>query len=178
MHRLPLVQDCASCAAVCCVATSFAASEDFAFDKPAGVPCRHLRDSRCAIYAERAAHGCRGCELFACYGAGPRATQLFSGAAPAELIEGFSRLLAICEMIWLLTQAQSLCPKQATGLLREAAEENERLRRLYDADARTLLAVDPAQAQRVGRAILRRIGAAIGTRASLEQRACAGDGRS
>ena len=36
--------DCARCSALCCVALPYAASADFAYDKPAGRPCRHLDD--------------------------------------------------------------------------------------------------------------------------------------
>ncbi|MCY1016082.1 hypothetical protein [Pyxidicoccus sp. MSG2] len=38
MPRPDLVPDCSACTALCCVATSFERSEDFAFDKPVGWP--------------------------------------------------------------------------------------------------------------------------------------------
>ena len=53
-ERAHLRADCSRCAGLCCVAPPFAASADFAFDKPAGQPCRHLRaDFRCVSSAER-----------------------------------------------------------------------------------------------------------------------------
>ena len=41
--RRDLTADCSRCAGLCCVLPAFAASADFAVDKPAGTPCRHLR---------------------------------------------------------------------------------------------------------------------------------------
>jgi hypothetical protein len=34
--ELPLTADCSRCAGLCCVATAFTASSDFAIDKPGG----------------------------------------------------------------------------------------------------------------------------------------------
>ena len=49
--RRELRADCSRCAALCCVVPAFAASADFAIDKPAGVPCPNLQpDSRCGIH--------------------------------------------------------------------------------------------------------------------------------
>ena len=39
--RARLRADCARCAGLCCVAPAFAASADFAIDKPAGHACPH-----------------------------------------------------------------------------------------------------------------------------------------
>ena len=62
------------CAGLCCVAPAFAASADFAIDKPAGRPCPNLRDDfRCGIHAELRERGFPGCEVFDCFGAGPAA---------------------------------------------------------------------------------------------------------
>jgi hypothetical protein len=79
MRRPDLISDCARCAALCCVAPSFDASDDFAIDKPAGIACGYVtRDCRCAIHDELAARGFAGCTLYDCYGAGPRVTRAFS----------------------------------------------------------------------------------------------------
>ena len=61
--------DCASCFGLCCVAMTLTRGADFAFDKPAGEPCRHLvegagRDAPafgCAIHAELRPRGMPGC---------------------------------------------------------------------------------------------------------------------
>ena len=50
--RARLRADCSRCAGLCCVAPAFAASADFAIDKPAGHACPNLRnDARCGIHA-------------------------------------------------------------------------------------------------------------------------------
>ena len=63
MAELPLTADCARCAALCCVAPTFAVSADFAIDKPAGQPCPHLQpSSHCGIHStlrERASRAAR-----------------------------------------------------------------------------------------------------------------------
>ena len=51
--RAGLRADCSRCTGLCCVAPAFAASADFALDKPAGRACPHLQgDSRCGIHAD------------------------------------------------------------------------------------------------------------------------------
>jgi hypothetical protein len=108
MRRLDLVADCGSCAAVCCVVLPFDASEDFAFEKPAGVACRHLQsDRRCAIHDRLVERGLSGCAVYECYGAGPRVTRAFT---PAERHEAFLVLRVIHELLWLLTEAAKLLP--------------------------------------------------------------------
>jgi hypothetical protein len=111
MRRPDLVPDCASCAAVCCIATSFDASEDFAFDKAAGVGCRYLgRDCRCAIHDELLDRGFRGCAVYDCFGAGPRVTRAFAGMQDCdrERDDAFLVLRVVHEQLWLLTQAAML----------------------------------------------------------------------
>ena len=79
--RAHLRADCSRCAGLCCVAPAFAASADFAIDKPAGTPCPNLRDDfRCGIHAAAAASaGFPGCEVFDCFGAGQQLTQVTFG---------------------------------------------------------------------------------------------------
>jgi hypothetical protein len=57
--------------------------QGFPEDKPAGRPCAQLDSAgRCAIHAERAAHGFIACAQFDCHGAGQWVTQrLFGGAS-------------------------------------------------------------------------------------------------
>ncbi len=73
--------DCSRCVGLCCAALPFAASTDFAIDKPAGIPCPNLRsDSGCSIHDRLRESGFRGCASYDCFGAGQRVTQLtFSG---------------------------------------------------------------------------------------------------
>jgi hypothetical protein len=72
--------DCASCFALCCVALRFDASTDFAFDKPAGTPCRNLaEDLRCTIHSDLRERGFAGCVTYDCQGAGPKVSQVVFG---------------------------------------------------------------------------------------------------
>jgi hypothetical protein len=72
--------DCARCVGLCCVVPAFAASSDFAIDKPAGTPCPHLGgDSRCGIHTELRPRGFPGCVVYDCFGAGQKVTQMTFG---------------------------------------------------------------------------------------------------
>jgi len=82
MADLPdLTSDCTSCAALCCLALAFDAGEDFAIDKPAGLPCPNLgADLGCTLYNRLEAEGFAGCAVYECKGAGQRVVQeLFEG---------------------------------------------------------------------------------------------------
>ena len=57
--NLGLRADCSSCFALCCVVPAFAASSDFAIDKPAHRACPNLQgDLRCSIHARTASEDC------------------------------------------------------------------------------------------------------------------------
>ncbi|MEU1279103.1 pentapeptide repeat-containing protein [Streptomyces sp. NPDC005805] len=72
--------DCANCFGLCCVALPFAASADFAADKPAGTPCGNLReDFGCGIHARLRDSGYRGCTVYDCFGAGQHVSQVLYG---------------------------------------------------------------------------------------------------
>lgn len=164
MRRADLVADCARCAALCCVATSFEASAEFAFDKPAGERCRHLTsDHRCAIHASLAGRGFAGCAAYDCYGAGPRVTQAFAGAdrSPRERDAAFLALKVVHELLWQLCDAQRLCPGGDGELRADLAYEIAALERAAREPTAPLpeAALD-ARAQRT-RALLRRVGDAI-----------------
>jgi hypothetical protein len=74
--------DCGACAALCCLALSFDAGEDFAIDKPAGLPCPNLAtDFVCQLYDHLTEAGFSGCTRYDCHGAGQRVVQeVFDGA--------------------------------------------------------------------------------------------------
>ncbi len=91
------------------------ASADFGADKPAGVPCRHLRrDDRCEIHASLRDLGWPGCVAFDCFGAGQRAT-VAAGPNPwrgrledpgtAGLFAAFGTLRRLHEMDYLVRAA-------------------------------------------------------------------------
>lgn len=147
---------------MCCEATSFEASEDFAFDKPAGSRCRFLRrDCRCGIHPELAARGMSGCAIYDCYGAGQRVTRAFAHARDATLErnEAFLRLRVVHELLWLLTEAAQRCAQPE--LESELAAEIEALDAFRP---ETLLEAELHAHEQVTRALLRRVGAALGGR--------------
>jgi Pentapeptide repeats (8 copies) len=80
VDRPQLRPDCSRCFALCCVALRFDASADFAFDKPAGTPCRNLApDLRCTIHDSLRQQGFRGCVTYDCQGAGQHVSQVTFG---------------------------------------------------------------------------------------------------
>ena len=113
---LELYPDCSRCEAICCVALAFDASAEFAVDKAAGEPCRHLTaTNRCRIHSRLPEHGFSGCAKYDCYGAGQRATALIGQARFRDpsvrtrtLVDTFTRLVAIGELLLLLREAGRL----------------------------------------------------------------------
>ena len=114
---LELRADCSRCLGLCCVAQVFAASADFAFDKPAGVACRHLGpDSRCGIHDRLRQEGMAGCVAFDCFGAGQHVTQVTMAGVDwrespgaAERVFGvFGVMRQLHELAWYLTEALAL----------------------------------------------------------------------
>jgi uncharacterized protein YjbI with pentapeptide repeats len=128
--------DCRRCAALCCTAPAFAASADFALDKPAGQPCLHLgADLRCRIHARLRAQGFPGCAAYDCFGAGQRVTQeTFGGQdwrqAPEVaglMFAAFSRMRQLHELLWYLGEAESVSSGPLRASLRRAAERTGEL---------------------------------------------------
>ncbi len=167
MRRSDLVPDCERCAALCCVATSFEASDDFAFHKAAGVRCRYLRrDFRCAIHDELVARGCSGCAVYDCYGAGQRATRAFAGTLGTERQRNAAFLLLreVHELLWLLTEAAKICPSSHDDVGVQLALEIAALDAIARRPAPILLEVDLRPHRDAARALLRRVGGALGGR--------------
>ncbi|WP_237494654.1 pentapeptide repeat-containing protein [Modestobacter sp. L9-4] len=126
--RADLTADCSRCVGLCCVAPAFAASADFAIDKPAGTPCPNLRsDSRCGIHDRLRDRGFPGCTVFDCLGAGQRVTQQTLGGADWRSDPGtattmfavFPVMRQLTELLWHLIEAATLLPD---GPLRAAVE--------------------------------------------------------
>lgn len=155
--------DCARCFGICCVAPAFAASADFALDKPAGQPCPNLRaDSRCGIHRDLRQRGFPGCTVFDCFGAGQHVAQgTFGGrdwrADPAtarRMFDTFAVMRPLHELLWYLTEALALTP--AGPLRDELAAALTETGRLTDGTPEELLAVDvDAQRDRVNRLLSR-----------------------
>ncbi|MFF5212707.1 pentapeptide repeat-containing protein [Streptosporangium sp. NPDC000396] len=129
--------DCERCFALCCVAPAFAASADFAIDKPAGQACPNLRqDFRCGIHRDLRKRGFSGCTVFDCFGAGQKVSQVTFGGqdwrrAPRtakQMFEVFAVMRQLHELLWYLSEALTLQPARPLhGELRLALDEIERL---------------------------------------------------
>jgi uncharacterized protein YjbI with pentapeptide repeats len=137
--------DCGSCFGLCCVALPFAASADFAIDKPAGQPCPNLRpDFGCGIHDRLREKGFPGCTVYDCFGAGQQVAQVtFQGRdwrrhpETAQQMYGvFAVMRHLHELLWYLSEALTLQPalyddlqnayneiKRLTGLEAEALEK-------------------------------------------------------
>ncbi|TYP89066.1 pentapeptide repeat-containing protein [Blastococcus xanthinilyticus] len=147
--RSHLRADCSRCAGLCCVAPAFAASADFAIDKPAGTPCRHLADDfRCGIHDRLRDEGFPGCTVFDCFGAGQRITQqTFGGRSWRETPELARAQFAVLpvmrqlhEMLWYLTEARAL--PAAGALAGEAARLRDDVEALTRGTADELTGLD------------------------------------
>lgn len=141
--------DCAKCSGLCCVALPYATSADFGYDKPAGVPCRHLDGAfGCEIHAVLPARGFPGCVAFDCLGAGQLVTQSTYGGVTwrdrperaGEIFDVFLVMRRLQELRWYLRQADR--DDQPVAVRRQArvlAEQTASLTRQAPAD---LLRVD------------------------------------
>jgi Pentapeptide repeats (8 copies) len=150
--RAHLQADCARCAGLCCVAPAFAASADFALDKPAGTPCPHLQpDARCGIHDDLPGRGFPGCAVFDCFGAGQRTVQVtFAGrdwrTSPelaGEVFAAFGVQRQLHELLWYLAEALAL--PAAAPLHRELRALADRTEALAAAGPGELAAVDPGR---------------------------------
>jgi hypothetical protein len=165
VRRLDLVPDCGKCVAICCVATAFDRSELFAFDKPAGVACRHLTAAhRCRVHETLGTRGLLGCAIYDCYGAGQRLTEAFAREPEPVRDEAFLIVRVIHELLFLLTEAEQICPDPA--LRAEVGREVTRLDAI-PCDP-SILEIDLGTVEARSRALLRRVGVAIGGRKKLK----------
>jgi hypothetical protein len=148
-ERAHLRADCSRCAGLCCVAPAFAASADFAIDKPAGRPCPNLgEDFRCGIHAHLRERGFPGCTVFDCFGAGQRITQdTFGGRSWREAPELAAAQFAVLpvmrqlhETLWYLTEAERL--PAAAPLRAEVQEARDRTERLASGSPEQLRGLD------------------------------------
>ncbi|MFF3216618.1 pentapeptide repeat-containing protein [Streptomyces sp. NPDC002886] len=115
---LPLLRaDCANCFALCCVALPFSKSTDFAVNKPAGTPCKNLRqDFGCGIHTGLRDKGFPGCTVFDCFGAGQQVSQITFGgrdwrshpATKATMFTVFPVMRNLHELLFYLAEALTL----------------------------------------------------------------------
>ncbi|WP_343034763.1 pentapeptide repeat-containing protein [Fodinicola acaciae] len=135
--RLDLVADCERCFGLCCVVPAFAKSADFAVDKPAGQPCRNLRDDfGCGIHRDLREKGFPGCTVYDCFGAGQQvAQQTYRGvdwrAAPRtrqQMFAVFPVMRDIHQLLWYLAEAVTIrAAKPVHADLRQLSDETAQL---------------------------------------------------
>ncbi|HEX4016682.1 MAG TPA: pentapeptide repeat-containing protein [Frankiaceae bacterium] len=148
---MELRADCSRCFGLCCVAPGFAKSADFAFNKPAGKPCRNLQeDFGCSIHAALRPQGFPGCVVYDCFGAGQHIAQhTFGGVSWREqpktaqsMFDAFAVMRQLHELLWLLAEAGAL---QTSAPLRvDITDAQQRTARLTESDANTLQSLDIA----------------------------------
>ncbi len=131
MFEPTLSADCGQCAALCCAHHAFDRSEDFAIDKPAGVPCPNLNSlGRCKIHASLEANGFSGCASYDCLGAGQHVVQgLFGGRSWQDepelkwpMFEAFRIMRKVHEMLSLLDTTRVLPLSEASKARRAELE--------------------------------------------------------
>lgn len=154
-----LTADCARCAALCCVVPAFAASADFAIDKPAATPCPNLRaDHRCGIHASLRERGFRGCTVYDCFGAGQQVVQVtFGGRPDARVAAVFPTMRVLHELLAHETAALALGTVYDTEL-RRAREETLRL---ADGTPDALAGLDPSAHRAEVAGLLRAVSALV-----------------
>ena len=161
--RSELRPDCGRCLGLCCVALPFAASADFAVDKPAGRPCAHLRtDSACDIHGQLRERGFAGCTVFDCLGAGQRVSQsTFAGrdwrtdtGTAQAMFAVFPVVRVLHELLWYLSEAATLPAARPVHAELEAALT--RVERLAQGTPEELAGLDVGPVRDDVAALLRR----------------------
>lgn len=149
--------DCTRCAALCCVVPAFAASADFAIDKPAGTPCPNLRpDHGCGIHATLRERGFAGCTAYDCFGAGQQVVQVtFGGRVDGRVAAVFPTMRVLHELLYLLTEALRLRPGP------ELYRARDETRRLAAGTPDELAALDPSAHRAQVAGLLRAASAAV-----------------
>ena len=165
LSRTDLTADCERCCGLCCIPPPFSASEDFAFDKGAGVECPHLAESfRCTIHPALESKGFKGCVAYDCYGAGQKVTQsTFAGMtwchAPEMapiMFDVFMGMRRVHELLMYLTEALKL--EAARPLWGEIQHKVDDLERLSLLDVDSLRALDITSHKRDVDVLLQRVG--------------------
>lgn len=156
--------DCTNCFALCCVALRFDASADFAFDKPAGTPCRHLTaELRCGVHADLRVRGFSGCAVYDCQGAGQKVSQVTFGGrdwrgdpgTATRLLDVYPVVRQLHEILAHLVEAAQLA--HAPAMRAEVEESVARVNGLTYLSAEELPLVDVAAERRRAGELLARV---------------------
>ncbi|CEG22806.1 Pentapeptide repeats (8 copies) [Planococcus massiliensis] len=147
--RSSLKADCTQCFGLCCTALNLIASNDFAINKPAGIPCPNLqKDYRCRIHSELREKGFKGCTVFDCLGAGQMIAQTTFGRNSwqnqpenaEKMFKAFPVMEQLFEMIAFTAEALSY--KSNPVLQQELTKQLDLLQRLTKLSADELLNLD------------------------------------
>ncbi len=166
--REGLRADCSRCAGLCCVAPAFAASADFAIDKPAGRACPNLRpDFGCSIHADLRESGFPGCAVFDCFGAGQHVVQVTFGGRDwrqtpeiaESMFEVFPIMRGLKELLWYLDEALARLPN--SPLRDEVLHAQAQTEGLTTAHADELSKVDAAAYRQQVGPLLERVSTAV-----------------
>lgn len=156
---MELRADCSRCAALCCVVPPFAASADFAIDKPAGTPCPNLRpDHGCGIHATLRERGFAGCTVYDCFGAGQQVVQVtFGGRVDGRVAAVFPTMRVLHELLYLLAEALD----RRAGPLDDLRRARHETLRLTAGTPDELAALDPSGHRAEVAGLLRAVSAAV-----------------
>lgn len=156
---MELRADCTRCAALCCVVPAFAASADFAIDKPAGTPCPNLRpDHGCGIHATLRERGFTGCTVYDCFGAGQQVVQVtFGGRVDGRVVAVFPTMRVLHELLYLLTEAL----ERRAGPVEELCRARDETLRLTAGTPDELAVLDPSEHRAEVAVLLRAVSAAV-----------------
>ncbi|RDW17544.1 hypothetical protein CWR48_13550 [Oceanobacillus arenosus] len=144
-----LSADCENCFGLCCVALSFAASSDFAFDKGEGIPCRNLQtDYRCGIHKNLRINGFRGCTVYDCFGAGQKVSKVTyngndwrkSPETAKEMFSVYPIMQQLHEMLYYLNEALSL--EDARSIYKDLVQAFQETEHLTYLSPDSILALD------------------------------------
>ncbi|HEY5833293.1 pentapeptide repeat-containing protein [Streptomyces sp.] len=169
--RAGLRAECGDCFGLCCVALAFTRSADFAEDKKAGAPCRHLGDDHaCGIHDRLRDRGYPGCTVYDCFGAGQKLSQVtFGGRDWRGADDGGRAMFAalpvmrqLHELLWYLTEALTLPAAAATH--REIEQAATRVESLTRGTPAELAEADPAAERAAAGELLLRASAAVRSR--------------
>jgi uncharacterized protein YjbI with pentapeptide repeats len=150
------------------VAPAFAASADFAIDKPAERACPNLlADFRCGIHDRLRDRGFRGCAVFDCFGAGQQITQVTFGgqdwrrtpSIATSMFSAFTVMRQLRELLWYLDEAVTLV--RAEPLRIELDRVRERTVSLTESGPDDLVAFDAAAYRREVGPLLGRVSDAV-----------------
>lgn len=157
--------DCANCFGLCCVVPAFAASSEFAIDKPAEQPCPNLQpDFRCGIHAQLRERGFSGCTVYDCFGAGQKVSRVTFGGADwrsepgsaAAMFDVFTTMRPLHELLYYLTEALSLAA--AAPLHADLRSARDGIHKLTNAAPDVLRRVDVAAERQDVNPLLQRAG--------------------